>query len=85
MAEVRGSSPLSSIGAEPRSDAGSDDTDSHGGETPIAVFVLTLAGTGLPVTEMDAALDDDRALPNADEVPMRSRIALIEVSEVVIG
>jgi hypothetical protein len=34
MAEVRGSSPLSSIRAEPRSDAGSDDTDSHPGETP---------------------------------------------------
>jgi hypothetical protein len=29
MAEVRGSSPLSSIGAEPRSDAGSDNTDTH--------------------------------------------------------
>jgi hypothetical protein len=34
MAEVRGSSPLSSIGAEPRSDAGSDDTGSHPGQMP---------------------------------------------------
>jgi hypothetical protein len=36
MAEVRGSSPLSSIGAEPRSDAGSDDTDSYPRQTPKA-------------------------------------------------
>ena len=43
MAEVRGSSPLSSIGAEPRSDAGSDDTDSHPGQTPKAAYMALVA------------------------------------------
>ena len=43
MAEVRGSSPLSSIGAEPRSDAGSDDTDSHPGQMPNAVYMALVA------------------------------------------
>ena len=43
MAEVRGSSPLSSIGAEPRSDAGSDEIDSHRGETPKAAYMAFVA------------------------------------------
>jgi hypothetical protein len=43
MAEVRGSSPLSSIGAEPRSDAGSDDTDGHPGQMPKAAYMAVVA------------------------------------------